>query len=44
MQNFLFTLAAIALIGQFNQAVAQMAATQGQRLINFSKQSSDHLL
>ena len=30
MQKFHFTLAAIALFGQFNQAVAQTAATQGQ--------------
>ena len=30
MKQFLFILAAIALIGQFNHAVAQTAATQGQ--------------
>jgi Domain of unknown function (DUF4138) len=30
MQKLLFTMAAIALFGQFNQAVAQTAATQGQ--------------
>jgi hypothetical protein len=30
MQKLLFTMAAIALLGQFNQAVAQTAATQGQ--------------
>ena len=43
MKQLLLALAAIALFGQFNHAVAQTAATQGQ-LSNQLVQSSDHFL
>ena len=43
MKQLLLALAAIALFGQFNHAVAQTAATQGQ-LSNQLVQSSDQFL